>query len=118
MTLDAVVIGAGPAGSVAARERALRGCSVLLVEKARVPRAKVCGCCVNGAAVRTLQRLGLSHVLAGGESRTVDTTDAYTDQLVDRGVILSAPSEPSLINRRTKPKPTATADGDTKGSDK
>ena len=58
------------------------------------------------------------HVLAGGESRTVDTTDAYTDQLVDRGVILSAPSEPSLINRRTKPKPTATADGDTKGSDK
>ena len=56
------------------------------------------------------------HVLAGGESRVVDSTDAYTDLLIERGVILSAPSEPGLINRRTKPKPTA--DGDTKGSDK
>lgn len=65
MTRDAVVIGAGPAGAVAARELARRGCSVLLVDKARFPRPKVCGCCVNGAAVRTLQRLGLGSVLAG-----------------------------------------------------
>jgi hypothetical protein len=55
------------------------------------------------------------HVLGGGESRVVDSTDAYTDVLIARGVILSAPSEPSLINRRnTKSKPLP-ADGDTKG---
>ena len=54
------------------------------------------------------------HVLAGGESRVVDATDAYTDVLIARGVILSAPSEPSLINRRNKSKPLP-ADGDTKG---
>ena len=57
----------------------------------------------------------VGHVLAGGESRTVDATDDFTDLLVERGVILSSPSEPSLISRRTKPKPTPT-DGDTKGN--
>ena len=57
----------------------------------------------------------VGHVLAGGESRTVDDTDDFTKTLIERGVILAAPSEPSLISRRTKPKPT-TADGDTKGN--
>lgn len=65
MPHDAVVIGAGPAGSVTARELARRGRRVLLVDKARFPRPKVCGCCLNGAAVCTLERLGLGHVLAG-----------------------------------------------------
>lgn len=55
------------------------------------------------------------HVLAGGESRVVDVTDDYTNRLIERGVILSAPSEPSLIARRTKSKPLP-ADGETKGN--
>jgi 2-polyprenyl-6-methoxyphenol hydroxylase-like FAD-dependent oxidoreductase len=63
---DAVVIGAGPAGAVAARELARHGCSVLLVDKSHFPRPKVCGCCVNVAAVNTLRKLGLGHVLANG----------------------------------------------------
>jgi len=62
---DALVIGAGPAGAVAARELARRGQRVLLADKADFPRTKVCGCCLNGAAVQTLERLGLDHVLAG-----------------------------------------------------
>jgi flavin-dependent dehydrogenase len=60
------VIGAGPAGSVAARELARCGVRVLLVDKAHFPRPKVCGCCINGGAVRALQKLGLGHVLANG----------------------------------------------------
>jgi hypothetical protein len=55
------------------------------------------------------------HVLAGGESRTVPSTDAFTDQLIERGVILAAAPEPSLIRGRNKPQPT-TADGETKGN--
>jgi geranylgeranyl reductase family protein len=45
MTLDADVIisGAGPAGSMAAYELAVRGVSVLLLEKSVFPRYKVCG---------------------------------------------------------------------------
>lgn len=65
MTWDAVVIGAGPAGSVTARELARRGHRVLLVDRAAFPRPKVCGCCLNGAAVATLERLGLGNVLRG-----------------------------------------------------
>src|SRR5262249_31513270 len=48
------------------REIAQSGRSVLLVDKAHFPRPKVCGCCVNGAAVNTLRELGLGHVLAHG----------------------------------------------------
>jgi flavin-dependent dehydrogenase len=66
VTRAVVVIGAGPAGAVTARELARRGCSVLLVDRARFPRAKVCGCCLNVAAVATLQKLGLGSVLADG----------------------------------------------------
>lgn len=54
------------------------------------------------------------HSLAGGESRDVKTTDDYTDRLIERGVILSAPSEPSLIRGRKTQKPTE-ADGTEKG---
>jgi flavin-dependent dehydrogenase len=66
MIWDALVIGAGPAGSVAARELARRGFRVLMVDKASFPRSKVCGCCLNSAAVRTLRRLGLEATLRDG----------------------------------------------------
>lgn len=56
---DLVVVGAGPAGSLAAREAARRGASVLLVDKAAFPREKLCGCCVNARALATLERVGL-----------------------------------------------------------
>jgi flavin-dependent dehydrogenase len=56
---DVVVAGAGPAGAVAARQLAIHGVSVLLVDRASFPRWKVCGCCLNGAALRTLEAIGL-----------------------------------------------------------
>ncbi len=40
---DAIVVGAGPAGSTAARHLARAGAKVLLVDKARFPRDKPCG---------------------------------------------------------------------------
>ena len=58
-----VVIGAGPAGSVTARELARRGTRVLLVDQATFPRPKVCGCCLNVAGVAALDGVGLGHVL-------------------------------------------------------
>jgi flavin-dependent dehydrogenase len=56
---EAVVVGAGPAGALAARELARRGTSVLLVDKAPFPRWKVCGSCLNGSALATLGAVGL-----------------------------------------------------------
>ncbi|MEM1107239.1 MAG: FAD-dependent monooxygenase [Planctomycetota bacterium] len=56
---DAVVIGAGPAGALAARGLGLRGRSVLLIDKQNFPRPKVCGCCLNRYALATLDAVGL-----------------------------------------------------------
>lgn len=56
---DVVVVGAGPAGSMTALSSASRGASVLLVDRARFPRPKVCGCCVNPRALEALRRAGL-----------------------------------------------------------
>jgi flavin-dependent dehydrogenase len=56
---DVLVIGAGPAGAVAAREAARRGARVLLVDRKTFPRGKVCGCCLNGNALAGLAAAGL-----------------------------------------------------------
>ena len=61
---DVVVVGAGPAGALAARQLARLGCSVLLVDKATFPRWKVCGCCVNQRALGTLEAVGLGRLPA------------------------------------------------------
>src|SRR5437763_1076586 len=53
---DVVVIGAGPAGALAAREVAQRRVAVLLVDKATFPRWKVSGSCLNGLGGRLLAR--------------------------------------------------------------
>ena len=59
---DVLVIGGGPSGAIAARECARSGASVLLVDRNCFPRRKVCGCCLNGAALRVLEQLGLGQL--------------------------------------------------------
>ena len=61
---DVVVIGAGPAGAVAARAAALRGLKVLLADRATFPRRKVCGCCLNRHALSALAAAGLGELPA------------------------------------------------------
>ncbi len=60
---DVVVIGAGLAGSVAARGLAQRGLRVALLDKAARPRRKVCGDCLSALGVRTLDEIGMGGVL-------------------------------------------------------
>lgn len=60
---DAVIVGAGPAGSLAALHLARSCKKVLLLDKAHFPRSKVCGCCINQSARRVLQRSGLEAIL-------------------------------------------------------
>jgi geranylgeranyl reductase family protein len=54
---DAVVVGAGPAGSAAAYDLASAGRSVLLLDRRHFPRTKACA---GGLTVRTLRRLRYS----------------------------------------------------------
>ena len=60
---DSVVIGAGPAGAMAARELALSGGRVLLVERKRFPRWKICGACLNAHALACLRSAGLGSLV-------------------------------------------------------
>ena len=59
MNHDVVVIGAGPAGSATAIHLARRGQRVLLVDRDRFPRDKVCGGCLNPRSLAALRELGI-----------------------------------------------------------
>jgi 2-polyprenyl-6-methoxyphenol hydroxylase-like FAD-dependent oxidoreductase len=61
---DAVIVGAGPAGSAAAILLARAGWSVALVEKQRFPRRKVCGECVAASNLALLDALGIGAAFA------------------------------------------------------
>jgi geranylgeranyl reductase family protein len=53
-TYDAIIVGAGPAGSTCAYRLATAGASVLLLDRARFPRDKPCGGAVTARALREL----------------------------------------------------------------
>jgi flavin-dependent dehydrogenase len=57
---DVIVCGAGPAGSVAATVLARGGARVLMLDRARFPRDKLCGDTINPGALAVLRRLGLA----------------------------------------------------------
>lgn len=67
---EAVVVGAGLAGIVAAHQLAHRGVRVLLLDRKHFPREKVCGGCLNARAVQLLRDLGFGDCLddLGGHS--------------------------------------------------
>lgn len=80
MDADVIVVGAGPAGSTAAREIASRGHRVLLIDRAEFPRDKACG---GGVSVKTRELLPfdlspvIEHVVTGvilGNPRTGTVT--------------------------------------------
>lgn len=62
-SIDVLVIGAGPAGALAARALARDGIDVLLVDRDAFPRWKVCGCCVGGGGAAALAAEGLGALL-------------------------------------------------------
>ena len=65
-TFDAVIVGAGLAGSTAAIQLARAGWSVALVERQRFPRRKVCGECIAASNLPLLQALGVGDAFNAG----------------------------------------------------
>jgi geranylgeranyl reductase family protein len=55
---DVIVVGGGPGGSTLAWDLARRGVDVLLLERTRFPREKVCGDYVEPRGLRILQHMG------------------------------------------------------------
>ena len=84
---DALIVGAGLAGSAAAIQLSRAGWSVALVECQRFPRRKVCGECVAASNLPLLQALGIGdafHAQAGAALRRVTLlrgNDAVTADL-------------------------------------
>ncbi|MBC7784240.1 MAG: FAD-dependent monooxygenase [Burkholderiales bacterium] len=60
---DVIVVGAGPAGSLAATLLARAGASVTIIEQSRFPRDKVCGECLSALGREVLRRHGLEQFL-------------------------------------------------------
>src|SRR6478735_10399741 len=69
---DVVVVGAGPAGIAASITLARSGREVVVVDKARFPRDKICGDGLTTLALRELEGLGL-------EPSTVESWQPVTD---------------------------------------
>src|SRR5687768_8276819 len=95
---DVVVIGAGPAGSVAALLLARRGWDVTLVEQHRFPRDKVCGECLSALGMAVLDRHGL-----GGRFRdagAVPLTRSAAHSAGGRAVHLALPQPMWGLSRR------------------
>jgi geranylgeranyl reductase family protein len=63
--VDIAVVGAGPAGSIAACTAARRGLRVALIDRSTFPRDKTCGDGIGPGAVRVLRELGIEDVLEG-----------------------------------------------------
>ena len=64
---DAIIVGGGPAGAAAGTLMAAQGRSVLLLEKSRFPREKLCGEFISPECRAIFARLGvLDRILAAG----------------------------------------------------
>jgi len=61
--IDVLVVGAGPAGAVAATLLARGGARVRIVDRAVFPRDKLCGDTVNPGTLGILTRLGLTKAI-------------------------------------------------------
>lgn len=77
-----LVIGGGPAGVAAALRLHDHGIRALLVDRAAFPRAKLCGGCLNLAALAGLRTLGCDHLIDGLAASPLDRWQLRTAQQV------------------------------------
>ncbi|HST31678.1 MAG TPA: NAD(P)/FAD-dependent oxidoreductase [Chthoniobacterales bacterium] len=76
--VDVAIVGGGPAGSTCAAFCAAAGLRVVLIEREKFPREKVCGDCINPACISVLQRLGLTEQIHSWPHAVVDAVDFVT----------------------------------------
>lgn len=75
---DVIVVGGGPAGASAAVALALAGARVVLVERGRFPRAKLCGEFISPECAAHFARLGVEARMRAAGAREIAETIFYT----------------------------------------
>jgi geranylgeranyl reductase family protein len=92
---DVVVVGAGPAGSALAVHLARDGYSVLLLEKGRFPRDKVCGDLVSAKGLKLLADIGCYGEIEGRSYCPIQRALVYLEsELLVDGAIPQLPEHP------------------------
>jgi geranylgeranyl reductase family protein len=76
---DAIVVGGGPAGAVAAWRLTGRGARVLVLERTGYPREKVCGDYVEPRGLRILQALGCLEGIEAEGQLPITHSATYVD---------------------------------------
>src|SRR5712691_9936720 len=112
--LDVLIVGAGPAGAIAALVLARAGARVQLVDRATFPRDKLCGDTVNPGTLARLKSLGVAEdvearslrvdgMLVTG-ARGVAIEGSYPEgtsaRAITTGCCCSAPSRPGVSSKR------------------
>src|ERR1700687_1231289 len=95
--LDVLIVGAGPAGAIAATILARAGARVRLVDRSAFPRDKLCGDTVNPGTIAMLRRLNVAGTIdtcglrvagmrvTGGDGVAVE--GRYPDGVVGRALV-------------------------------
>ena len=89
---DVAVIGAGPAGSSAARALAAHGRSVVLLEKDLFPRRKVCGEFLSANGRRRLEAWGLGDRVRAARAESISSGAFFLPGGQSRGFSLPEPA--------------------------
>lgn len=92
---DVLVVGAGPAGSAAARSLALAGLDVVLVDQHAFPRDKVCGDALIPDAHHALERLGVLPEVMAQAQRV-----AHVGCVAPRGGRIDVPGTLAVLPRK------------------
>src|SRR6202049_2240520 len=99
--IDVLIVGAGPAGTVAATVLARQGARVRIIDRARFPRDKLCGDTVNPGTLAMLRRLRMAErlesrglaivgmLVTGADGVTVESP--YPDGLEGRSLVRREP---------------------------
>jgi flavin-dependent dehydrogenase len=93
-TVDVVIVGAGPAGAVAATQLARAGARVRLLDRAVFPRDKLCGDTLNPGTLARLRSLGIAE--------SIDARGLAIDGMIvsgDRGVTVAGRYPRGLAGR-------------------
>jgi geranylgeranyl reductase family protein len=76
---DVIIVGAAPAGSLAALMLARAGHRVALLDRAAFPRPKICGNCINPSAWNIWEKLGLTESFSALPHQDITGFDIHVE---------------------------------------